>query len=85
MPEIAHGEKINMAIVLKDQAVHEECFNSPDVSKIRQLPSAHKSPSFDSEMSHLNWQGNVGRNIITYRLRNAHCTLFAFLKLGQEM
>lgn len=62
MPELAHGEKINMAIVLKDQAVHEECFNSPDISKVRRLLSAHKYPSFDSDTSHLNWQGSVGRN-----------------------
>lgn len=68
MPELAHGGKINMAIVLKDRAVHEECFNSPDVSEIRRLLSAHKSPSFDSETSHLNWRGSVGRNIIAYRL-----------------
>lgn len=26
-------EEINMAIVLKDQAIHKECFNSSDISK----------------------------------------------------
>lgn len=83
MPELAHGGKINMAIVLKDQAVHEECFNSPDISQIRRLLSAHKSPSFDSETAHLNWQGSVGRNTITYRLCDA--AVFVFLKPGQEM
>lgn len=84
-PGLVHVRKINMAIVLEDQAVHEECFNSPDISKIRQLLSAHKSSPFDSEMSHLNWQGSVGRNIITYTLHNTHHTMFAFLRYGQEM
>lgn len=66
MPERAHVGKINTAIVLRDQAVHE-CFKSPDISKIRRLLSAHKSPSFP----HLNWQGSVGRHIITRGLRSA--------------
>lgn len=46
-PELTHAERINMAIVLKDQAVHEERLNSPDRSRIRRLLSAHKSSPFD--------------------------------------
>ncbi len=33
MSELMCIEEINMAIALKDQAVHEKCFNSPDISK----------------------------------------------------
>lgn len=75
MPELVHAEKINMAIVLEDQAVHEECLNSPHRSKIRPLPSAHRSSSFNWGTSHLNWQGSVGRNIIPYRSPNTQHTM----------
>lgn len=33
MSELMCTEEINMAFALKDQAVHEKCFNSPDISK----------------------------------------------------
>lgn len=48
-----------MAIALKDRAIHEKCFNSPDISKSDSCCLHINLPAFDCATPRLNWRGRI--------------------------